>query len=125
MPVYTLLSIDGITFPDDAVKGISVTLKPDSVTGSLERDVNGTLVDLTISGFQKYRASISCTDMAAPDLTGIFKGSGPHTVVLIQNLGAPNNSDGTLTLSMMVDDFEVATQEWEATVDWSLELVEV
>lgn len=124
MPTHTLLSIDSITFPDAAVRGITVTLRPDN-NGSLERDVNGNLVDLTIEEFQKYRASISCSDMEAPDFDGIYKGSGPHTVTLIQNLGVSNTTDGTLVLSMMVDDFEVSHHEWDATVDWSLELVEV
>lgn len=124
MSDYTLLSIDGITFPDAAVRGISVTLRLDA-NGSLERDVNGTLVDLTLTGFQKYSASVSCTDQEAPALTGIYKGSGPHTVTLIPNLGVSNMTDGTLVLSMMVDELEVSDHEWDATVDWSLELVEV
>ena len=123
MPVYTLLSIDGITFPDAAVRGITATLRLDT-NGSLERDVNGNMVDLTLTAFRKYRASVSCSDFEAPDLDGIYKGSGPHTVRLIPKLGVSDSTDGTLTLSMMVEEFEVSTHEWDTTVDWSIELVE-
>lgn len=124
MVAMTLVAIDGITIPDAAARGITVTLQPEE-NGALERDVNGGLHDVTITGFQKYRASIACSDQEAPLLDGIFRGSGPYTVTLIPNLGVAGNSDGTLTLTMMVDSWQSAAHEWDAATDWQVDLIEV
>lgn len=124
MPDMTLLSINSITIPDAAARGITVTLQPEE-TGALERDVNANLHDLTIESFRKYRVTIACSDMEAPMLSGIFRGAGPYTVTLIPNLGVSNNSDETLTLSMLVDTWQTGVHEWDAVTDWSVNLIEV
>jgi hypothetical protein len=125
MSDITLLSISGISIPDDAARGITVTLQPED-NGSLERDVEGTLQDLTVSGFQKYKISISCSDTEAPLLSGIFRGSGPFDLTLVQNTGLPDQTDGTpFTLSVMVDTWQTSPHEWDAVTDWQIDLVEV
>lgn len=123
MSQYTLLSISGIDIPDAAARGISVTLQPEE-NGQLVRDVNGGAVDLTIEGFQKYRASIACTDQDAPLFDGIFRGSGPFSVSLVKNLGVTNTTDDVLILSMYVDTWQTSSHEWSADVDWQIDLIE-
>lgn len=118
----TLLSIDGIDFSDWAVRGITMTLSL-VASGALRRDVNGNLVDMTLPQFRKYGISIACSDHDAPQLTGIWRGS-EITVTCIPGLGVESNTDGTLTLEMMVDSFEVQRDELEAQSGWSLTALE-
>lgn len=120
---YTLLTIDGIEFSDDASLGISCSVKPEA-NGALDRDVNGNLVDLTIESFRKLQVSVSCSWIDAPELSGIWKGSGPHTVTLVPHVGVVNNTDNTMTLSMYVDDWSVIRDEWGAETGWQLDLRE-
>jgi hypothetical protein len=124
MPEFTLLSIDGITIPDYAARRMVVTVTPED-NGSMERDVNGILVDLTLTSFHKLHVSIAGSDKEAPTLNGIFRGSGPYVVTLIPNTGVSDSTDGTLTLTMRVDTWNSAAQDWEATTDWRIDLIEV
>lgn len=119
----TLLSIDGIDFSEWAVRGITMTLSP-IATGSLRRDVNGNLVDMTLPQFRKYGIAIACSDHEAPELTGIWRGS-IIDVTCIPGLGVENNTDGTLTMQMMVDSFEVQRDEWGAQGNWQLTALQV
>lgn len=114
----TLLSIDGIDFSDYASRGITMTLQP-IASGSLEYDVNGNLVDMTLPAFRKYGIGIECEDQEAPELTGIFKGTD-ITVNCIPGLGVENSTDGILIMEMMVDDFTVRLDEWGAKIGWNL-----
>lgn len=114
----TLLSIDGIDFSDYASRGITMTLQP-MASGSLEYDVNGNLVDMTLPAFRKYGISIECEDQEAPELTGIFRGT-EITVNCIPGLGVENSTDGILIMEMMVDDFNVRVDEWGAKIGWTL-----
>lgn len=121
----TLLSIDGIDFSDYAVRGITCTLRPDTA-GSLSRDWNGQLVDLTIEQFRKHLVSISCNDIEGPPFADVWKGSGPYTVRLIEHLiGETGSTDNILTLSMLVEDWNVSRDEWGAETGWQLDLREV
>jgi hypothetical protein len=81
----TLLSIVGIDLSDYASRDLTITLNP-IVTGALERDVNGNLVDMTLESHRKYTAVVSCTDHEAPELTGVWRGL-EVTVTLIPEQG--------------------------------------
>lgn len=121
----TLLSIDGLDFSDYAVRGITCTLRPDQA-GSLERDWTGELVDMTIEQFRKYLVSVSCTDIEGPPFSDVWKGSGPYTVRLLQYmLGDVPSTDNILTLSMLVDDWNVSRDEWGAETGWQIDFREV
>lgn len=114
----TLLVIDDITISDYASRGIRMSLQPTG-SGQLDRDVNGTLHDLTLSQFRKRRAVISCDDQEAPVFTNVWPGKTVQ-VTLIPELGV-----GTITLTMMVEEWEVNRDEWGAATDWQLSLIEV
>lgn len=125
MSDYTLLSIDGLGFSDYAVRGITVQLRPEPNSGTLERDWNGNLIDLTLVNFRKYTVSISCTDQEGPPFANIWKGSGPYTVRLIPALlDDTGSTDNILTLSMYVDDWNVSRDEWGAETGWQIDLRE-
>jgi hypothetical protein len=122
MPV-TLLEIDGITFSDYSNRDIRVQLTPID-TGSLERTVNGTLVDMTLPAFQKYQAQIECLDHEAPTFDDTWRGTEVE-VTFIPEVGSGNQSDGTLVLTMLVDGWETNREENEAETAWTLTLVQV
>ena len=44
--------------------------------------------------------------------------------LLIPNLGVSDATDGTLTLSMLVDTWRTEADEWGAMTDWSIDLIE-
>jgi hypothetical protein len=122
MPV-TLLEIDGITFSDYSNRDIRVQLTPID-TGSLERTVNGTLVDMTLPQFRKYQAQIECLDHEAPTFDDTWRGTEVD-VVFIPEVGSANQTDGTLALTMLVDGWETNREENEAETAWTLTLVQV
>lgn len=120
----TLLSINGIDFSDWSTRALTMTLAPIG-SGDLRRDVNGTLRDLTLSQFQKYRTTIKCTDQEAPTLDGVWKGT-TITVTCIPEIGVgSDNTDGVLTMFMMVDEWETSRDEYEAETAWSLSAIEI
>lgn len=120
----TLLSIDSLTFSDYATRGITCSLRPEP-NGNLERDWNGNLIDLTIENFRKYQVSIACTDQEGPPFADVWKGSGPYTVRLVpQLIGDVPSTDNILTLSMMVDDWNISRDEYGAETGWQLDLRE-
>lgn len=138
----TLLAISGINVPPYSSRGISQTLTPISSAANLRRSVNGALVDLSATQFRKYASTISCTDQQHPALNGVWPGlqvtvdcvtelsyltsggSADRTVV-----SGSSRTEGAYTfyrprLTMRVLSYEVTTDEWGASVGWSLSLEE-
>lgn len=94
-------------------------------SGDLRRDVNGTLRDLTLTQFQKYRITIKCSDQEAPTFDNIWKGK-VIIVTCIPELGvAADDTDGVLTMFMMVDEWETSRDEYEVETGWSLSAIEI
>lgn len=118
----TLLGLDGIDYPDWAMRGLSVTLTPIAM-GELRRDVMGGLVDMTLEQFRKYAITITCTDLDAPELTDVWRGKDV-VVTLIAGLGVENSSAGPLVLQTKVDTWESGRDEWAAQTNWTLTLLE-
>jgi hypothetical protein len=138
----TLLVLTGIGIPAYSARGLTQTLQPIEAAGSQRRTVNGTLVDLSLSQFRKYRSAIRCSDMEAPALDGIWPG---HlvTVDCVVQLSHPNGaspertpvtgsvrSEGSFTfyrprLVMQVIGHSIEKNEWGAVTGWTLELEEV
>jgi len=114
----TLLSITGIDLGQYSARGLTLQLQPLQSSNGLRRTINGDLLDLTAPQFRKYSVSISCEDVDAPDLTGIYQGM-PVTVTLI-----PETGIGVVTLSMLVDSWQTSAQEWEHLTNWTLNLLE-
>ena len=125
------------------MRGATQTLQPIDAAQQLRRTINGTLIDVSRAEFRKYRSTISCTDQQPPAVDGVWPGQ-IVTVGCISELscktagGAPSRSvvsgssrtEGDYTfyrpqLIMRVVSFSQDTDEYGASVSWSLELEEV
>lgn len=146
---YTILAINGISFPRASARGMTQTLAPIVQASQLQRTVDGDLDDLSLDQFQKYASEITCRDYNAPALDGIFPGRQivvdcipelayePPTdeVVLGENAnrdvvpGSAREEDGFVfyrpRLTMRVIDFQMTRDEYGSTMGWTLRLEEV
>jgi hypothetical protein len=138
----TLLRLDwGIA--SYSARGLTETLRPDDTSVNLRRTVNGTLVDLSGTQYRKYLLTITCRDLQAPALGGIWPGmavtvdcvtelvyethtGGPERNVVA---GSQRTADGFTyyrpQLVMRVTGFSLDTDEWGAMVGWTLDMAEV
>ena len=141
-PPETLLVISGPGVPPYSARGLTQTLDPISAASVIRRTVNGALIDLSPPQMRKYKSTISCTDMNAPALDGIWPGM-VLTIDCVPELGYPTaggtpqrdavagseRTAGAWTyyrprLDMVVMNYSASTNEYGAAVDWSLELEE-
>lgn len=143
LPVATelVLSVGGVALY--SARGLDQTLEPIGASSVLRRTVNGILVDLSVDKFHKYQSTITCTDVEAPALDGIFPGVA-LTVDCVSELvyqtagGTPSRTViagstrviGNFTvyrprLDMMVTGLQQSISEYARTVAWSLHLEEV
>ena len=119
------------------------TLKPIEVQGTFRRTVNGELVFIGSAWNQKYTSTISGGSMFPPVLSGVWKGQ-VITVYCIVPLptGLPTATNGGTSLidfaqgqndpscdypalTMMVKDFSVELDDWQAVLNWRIELEQV
>lgn len=147
MTELTLLRLDPIGVPPYSARGITQSLDPIDAAAQLARTVNGTLINLSDTAFQKYKSTITCTDQQQPALDGVWPGD-ILTVDCVQELcyltagGAPSRdladstsdpatrTEGAFTfyrprLTMMVVGYSKTFDEWGAVSGWSLDLEEV
>jgi hypothetical protein len=141
-PPLTLLVISGPGMPTYAARGLTQTLDPIDAAGAIARTVNGGLIDLSPVQMRKYKSTISCTDVEAPALDGVWPGM-PVTVDCVSELGyltaggspqrtvvtGSSRTAGVWTwyrprLDMMVISYSTSTDEYGAAIGWSLELEE-
>ena len=134
-----VLSVMGV--PLYSARGLSQTLDPIDASKNIRRTINGQLKDVTNPQFQKYLTKITCTDMRAPALDGIWPGM---TVVVdcVAHLGYPLGGapqrpvvpgstfiEGNFVfyrprLTMLVTATTLQEDEWPATAPWELDLEE-
>jgi hypothetical protein len=129
---YSARGLQGTLMPIDAAKG----------TDKLARTINGTLIDISAPQMRKYRLEISGNDQAPPALDGLWVGMIVivSSLVELAYLSAGSSArpavagsarvEGDFTyyrpqLTMMVVEHQIARQEWEQAVTWSLALEEV
>lgn len=140
---FTLLRLEGVGVPPYSCRGAKQDLTHIDQAANLRRTVNGALVDISFSGFKKYKSTISCSDQAAPNFGG--KWPGMQVVVdCIAELGytteggaperpvVPGSSrvEGYHTyyrprLTMKIMALSTSTDEYDAACDWTLDLEEV
>lgn len=138
---WLVLSVNGV--PLYSARSLDQTLQPIDAAHVTRRTVNGTLVDLSVDKFHKYQSKISCSDVEAPALDGVFPGLAV-TVDCVAELvyktsgGTPSRTViagsartvGAYTiyrprLNMMVISFNQSISEYARTVQWELDLEEV
>jgi hypothetical protein len=138
---FTLLVLSPEGVPPYSARGVTQSLEPIDAASSYRRTVNGSLLDLSLAQFRKYKSSIQCDDVDAPALDAVDVGS-VVTVDCVAELayrtigGSPartvvasrTSDDWTYyrpRLVMMVTAKQQETNEYGAAVSWSLELEEV
>lgn len=139
----TLLVLSGMGLAPYSAGGIVQTLKPIGEAANLQRDVNGTLEDVSYAPFRKYETTITCTDMNAPALEGIWPGDDitidcVNELAYISRTSAPSRAvvegssrevgDYTFyrpRLYCKVMDFQTSDDEWPADVQWQLTAQEI
>lgn len=67
-----VLSVGGI--PLYSARDLDQSLEPIKAASNARRTINGLLVDLSVTQFQKYVSKITCSDVEAPALDGVFPG---------------------------------------------------
>ena len=138
----TILVLTGIGIPAYSARGLTQVLQPIEAAGSQRRTVNGTLVDLSLAQFRKYRSTIRCSDMEAPALDGIWPGHMVTVDCVVElsypSAGSPDRTPVTGSvrseggfifyrpqLTMQVIGLSIEKNEWGAVTGWTLELEEV
>jgi hypothetical protein len=142
-PPDTLLVITGPGIADYSCRGATQTLDPVDESSKLERTINGALINLSPAQMQKFKSTISCTDVEAPAFDGLWPGMqlgvdcvaelGYHTAT-----GAPTRTvvpgsertSGAWTyyrphLEMLVVQYTVSRDEYGHLTQWQLELAEI
>jgi hypothetical protein len=138
----TVLRLWGIGVPPYSARGLRQTLTPIAASQQIRRTVNGGLIDLSHAQFRKYASTITGNDQRPPGVDGIWPGQ-QVTVDCIQELAYPEYDGGNAReevpgskhqeagwwfyrprLHMVVQSFSVETDEYGATVGWTMELEE-
>lgn len=140
----TLLTITGLGGFQYQARGLSQSLQPIAQLKQQVRTINGTLIDVSNPAFRKYASKITCTDINAPPLDGLWNGAVVNVfcAASLSYLNGNSNSpykpvvsgsdytEGNFTyyrplLQMMVMDFHVTFDEWKCENGWELDLEEV
>ncbi len=137
----TLLSLSGIGVPPYSARGLAQTLEPIDQAASLQRTINGELIDLARAEFRKYKSTISGSDQRPPSCDGLWPGR-QIIVDCIEELAYPDGgmpqrpvvegssfSESGFTyyrprLTMVVTSFQLSRDEYGAQVGWSINLEE-
>lgn len=138
----TLLVISGEGIPPYSIRGLTQSLEPIDAAKNLRRTVNGSLLDLSLSQFRKYRSEISCEDVDSPAFDALeigdtvtvdcvselaYKTSGGSPARTVVSGSSRTSGDFTFyrpVLTMLVTGKSQETDEYGAAVSWSLELEE-
>lgn len=141
---FTVLRMVGIGVPPYSARGVNQSLSPIDQAAQLRRTVNGSLKDISFSGFRKYKSTIAGTDQRPPN----FDGKWPGLQVVVdcvselsftpdegetrQRDAVPGSehAEGAHTvyrprLTMRIMGFSLDEDEYGAQVSWSMDLEEV
>lgn len=140
----TVLTISGLGGFQYQARGLTQSLTIIKGLAEPVRTINGGLRDISNPSFRKYASEITCTDINAPPLDGLFRGMTVMVGCAVTlgyktgNPGSPNKSEvsgsswslGAMTfyrplLEMMVMDLNESFEEWKSDFQWKLSLEEV
>lgn len=139
--VLTISTLGGFQYQ---ARGLTQTLAPIKQMQQQVRTINGNLRDISNPVFRKYGSEITCKDINAPPLDGLWPGMvvtvGCAAVLSYRTgrSGSPareqvSGSSWTLghftfyrpILEMMVLDVNTSFEEWNSDYQWKLSLEEV
>lgn len=138
----TILSFSGMGIPPYSARGLTQSLEPIGEASQLRRTINGSLKDLSVSQFRKYKSVISGDDQQPPAFAQRWPG---NTIIVdcIAELAYETDSaevpereivssrtEGDFTfyrprITFRIVSFSMDADEWEAGVKWKLELEEI
>lgn len=137
----TLLVISSFGVPPYSARGLTQTYEPIDASKQLHRTINGVLHDFSHEQFRKLKSTITCRDMDAPALDGVWPGRQVTVdcvaALCYQEGGSPSRpvyktvktESGFVyylpRLTMMVTSWSQDEDEYGAAVGWTLELEEV
>lgn len=139
----TILAITGVALAPWSSRGCQQSLEPIEQSKQTKRTVNGTLHDLSLPQFRKYRSTVNCTDVNSPSFDSNWPGKS-LTVDCLYELSYPT-AGGTAgrtpvpgsvryengytfyrpRLTMFITSWDVSKNEYGAETGWSMELEEV
>lgn len=146
----TVLKLVGMGIAPFSARGLTQTLTPISQAAVVRRTINGVLRDLSDTAFQKYASTISCEDLQAPALDGIWPGMqlevhcvaelkyevpDPEEDPIGEGASRPMVADSLVTrngfryyrpvLQMRVMNIDYDKDEFQAVRGWQLDLEEI
>lgn len=144
MAIWELV-LTGMGVPPYSIRGATQSFEPISEAAQFRRTVNGTLVDLGETTFQKYASTISADDIDPPAVEGkwpgtiltvscLFELSYQGSLPLAGNdrpavVGSAREEAGFVfyrpILTMMVIGFTVEHDQWGKVTSWQMDLEEV
>lgn len=150
MPLYpgpppnsqTALTLSVMGVPLYSARGLSQTLEPIDASKNMRRSINGILTDVAHSQFRKYKSKITCSDMRAPAVDGIWPGmtivvnciaylsypvggTPKRTVVSGSSFTESGYTFYRPQLTMIVVSNTAQMEEWAGAVPWEIDLEEV
>lgn len=142
----TLLTISGQGMAPYSARGLTQVLEHIDQATNQKRTVNGALKNIAFDGFKKYKSTISCNDLEAPALDGVWPGQlitigcSAELAYLTADTSVTHPGreivadssrvEGDYTyyrpvLNCMVVSFTGSHVEWDGTVSYSLQVEEV
>lgn len=141
----TILTISSFGSMLYQARGLNQTLEPIDASKQTERTINGTLLDISVAQFRKYKSTITVpSDVNAPPLDGVFPGMevtvgcAAGLAYVTGTVGSPKRSEVSGSsytengytfyrplLTCLVMSVETHFDEWKNIVGWTLELEEV
>jgi hypothetical protein len=141
---FTVLRMVGVGVPPYSARGVKQSLAVIDQASQMRRTVNGTLIDISFSGFRKYKSTISGTDQRPPN----FDGKWPGLTVVVDCIaelsytpdegetpqrtvvpGSDTTEGAHVTyrprLTMKIVALSIDEDEYGASIAWSMDLEEV
>jgi hypothetical protein len=141
---HTVLVLKGIGVPPYSARGVKQTLEVIDQATQLRRTVNGSLRDISFSGFRKYKSSITGSDQQPPNFNGRWPGLQVTVDCIAELAYAQDNgetperpvvpgsevTEGAHTsfrprLVMRIVNLSINHDEYGRQIDWSLDLEEI
>lgn len=134
MSTVTDIVFSGLGFPDYCARGASVDVTPIQQSKQFRRDVNGKLLDVSDPVFQKYQVKVSGSDVAFPDLGGVWPGKLVTVTTPViwgaSATGATGASPPTgytgyaVQITGRITDFSGTRNEYDAESVWNIVIEE-
>jgi hypothetical protein len=144
----TLLTICGEYWPGEAfqyqARGLTQTIGVSKLTQQQKRTIDGTMVDVSNPAMRKFTSKITCTDVDAPPLDGlwpgmeitiecaaefVYKTGNPASPCRMPVSGSSYTQNGYTfyrpVLICMVMDLSHQLDEWKHDNGWTLDVEEV